>query len=355
LATRPREGDLVYFPLGQRLFEVKFVEHEQPFYQLGKLYVYELKCELFEYEDEVIDTSVYEIDSQIQEEGFITTLNLIGVGNTAEVTPFVGTGYIQEITLTNDGNGYTSIPTVAISTSPSGNPLHNASAVAITTVRGGVYSIKEILLTNAGAGYTTPPTISIISTTGTGAIATCGINTTSYGIVRTVIDDNGSGYAGNIPTITFSGPVGIGSTAIGVLTINAATNGISSVRFVNPGYGYSEFSYPSATISAPSIITGIGTFVFNEIITGQTSNTKARVKSWDQDTKVLKISFVGIGTTTAGFLPGETLVGTISSASYTVKSYVHNDTYDKYAQNDEIEEEADELLDFSESNPFGTY
>ena len=44
LSTRPREGDLIYFPLGQRLFEVKFVEHEQPFYQLGKTYVYELKC-----------------------------------------------------------------------------------------------------------------------------------------------------------------------------------------------------------------------------------------------------------------------------------------------------------------------
>jgi hypothetical protein len=56
LATRPREGDLIYFPLGQRLFEVKFVEHEQPFYQLGRNYVYELKCELFEYEDEVLLT-----------------------------------------------------------------------------------------------------------------------------------------------------------------------------------------------------------------------------------------------------------------------------------------------------------
>ena len=54
LSTRPREGDLIYFPLGQRLFEVKFVEHEDPFYQLGKNYVYQLKCELFEYEDEVI-------------------------------------------------------------------------------------------------------------------------------------------------------------------------------------------------------------------------------------------------------------------------------------------------------------
>jgi len=49
VATRPREGDLIYFPLGQRIFEVKFVEHENPFYQLGKNYVYELKCELFEY------------------------------------------------------------------------------------------------------------------------------------------------------------------------------------------------------------------------------------------------------------------------------------------------------------------
>jgi len=40
---RPREGDLVYFPLGKRLFEVKFVEHEKPFYQLGKNYVYEIQ------------------------------------------------------------------------------------------------------------------------------------------------------------------------------------------------------------------------------------------------------------------------------------------------------------------------
>jgi hypothetical protein len=68
ISSRPKEGDLIYFPLGQRLFEVKFVEHEVNFYQLGKLYVYELKCELFEYEDEVIDTSINEIDTQIQDE-----------------------------------------------------------------------------------------------------------------------------------------------------------------------------------------------------------------------------------------------------------------------------------------------
>jgi len=53
LSSRPKEGDLIYFPLGNRLFEIKFVEHEKPFYQLQGLYTYQLKCELFRYEDEL--------------------------------------------------------------------------------------------------------------------------------------------------------------------------------------------------------------------------------------------------------------------------------------------------------------
>lgn len=65
LSTRPKEGDLIYFPLGDRLFEIKFVEHEKPFYQLQKNYVYELRCELFRYENEVIDTGIDEIDDTI--------------------------------------------------------------------------------------------------------------------------------------------------------------------------------------------------------------------------------------------------------------------------------------------------
>ena len=51
LSTRPKEGYLIYFPLGQRLFEIKYVEHEKPFYQLQKNYVYELSCEMFRYGD----------------------------------------------------------------------------------------------------------------------------------------------------------------------------------------------------------------------------------------------------------------------------------------------------------------
>lgn len=60
---RPNEGDLVWFPATKHLFEIKFVEAEKPFYQLGKGYVWECQCELFEYSDENLDTGVAEIDA----------------------------------------------------------------------------------------------------------------------------------------------------------------------------------------------------------------------------------------------------------------------------------------------------
>jgi hypothetical protein len=61
--TRPAEGDLIYFPLTKKLFEVRFVEHEDPFYQLGKLYVYKLRIETFQYASEKLETGVAEIDA----------------------------------------------------------------------------------------------------------------------------------------------------------------------------------------------------------------------------------------------------------------------------------------------------
>ncbi len=60
---RPNEGDLIWFPSTKHLFEIKFVEAERPFYQLGKGYVWECQCELFEYSDEQLDTGVAEIDA----------------------------------------------------------------------------------------------------------------------------------------------------------------------------------------------------------------------------------------------------------------------------------------------------
>lgn len=62
IPNRPAEGDLLYFPLTGGLFEIKFVEHQDPFYQLKKLYTYRLEVELFQYSSEVINTGVEEID-----------------------------------------------------------------------------------------------------------------------------------------------------------------------------------------------------------------------------------------------------------------------------------------------------
>ena len=352
LSSRPREGDLVYFPLGQRLFEVKFVEHEQPFYQLGKLYVYELKCELFEYEDEVIDTTIDEIDTQVQEEGYITTLNLIGIGTTATATATIGTGYVREIYLNNDGYGYISAPIVAISSAPIGGT--NASAVAITTTSGGIKSVKEILLINAGSGYTVAPTITISGGGGTGAAATCSIETSQNGIIKFDMTNNGRGYATK-PLITITGSVGSGQTAVGIASLgtNAGITSVTSIRISNPGAGYTQA--PVVTIAAPPVITGFGTYIFNEIVTGSLSNTQARVKSWDKDTNVLKVSFVSIGSSISGFYPGENIVGSSSLASYAVSTFDQWDLYDKYGENKMIEDEADQIIDFSQSNPFGNY
>ena len=357
LSTRPREGDLVFFPLGSRLFEIKFVEHEDPFYQLGKNYVYKLKCELFEYEDEVIDTSLDIIDTQVQEEGFIATLKLVGVGRTATAVASIDSGYIREIFLNNDGSGFTGTPTVAISTSPSGQSGDNATAVAFTTERAGVRSIEKILLTNAGANYTSPPTITFIGGGGTGAAATCSINTSTKGVVRFTMTDGGVGF-GTAPIVTVSvPPAGIASDrAVGIASIGDAGDGFNQVNSIfvsNPGIAYT--TVPTVTISNPETISGIGTYLFNEIVQGMRSGAQARVKSWDKDTGILGISNIGIGTTVSGFFAGEDVKGLTSEALFSVSVYDDEDRTDKYNEGDIFESEADAILDFTESNPFGTF
>lgn len=63
LDARPAEGDLLYFEKTKSLFEIKKVEFQDPFYQAGKLYVYKLICELYEYSSENIDTGITDIDN----------------------------------------------------------------------------------------------------------------------------------------------------------------------------------------------------------------------------------------------------------------------------------------------------
>ena len=361
ISSRPREGDLIYFPLGKRIFEVKFVEHEKPFYQLGKNYVYELRCELFEYEDEMggwetATAITEEIDEVLESQGYITTLKLISIGSTATVGVTTSTGYIRKISLTNDGYGYTQVPTVAISTAPPGGT--DATAVAITSATNNVFSINEILLTNPGSGYTVAPTVSIVSvgqtitgvgytTYGVGAAATAILVTSSAGISGVTINSGGSGYP-SAPTITFATPSSGVGTAVGRLSVTT-DNVVDKVFISDAGIGYTSGT-ATATISNPPIITGIGTYQYNEEVTGSISGAKARVKTWDVTTNTLKV-----GTTDGTFLVSDVIVGTSSSARYSVDFIESAEFSDKYDKGDEIEQEADLIVDFSESNPFGNY
>lgn len=84
---RPLEGDLIFFPLNNKFFEIKFVEHENPFYQLGKNYVFSLSVELFQFSEENINTQIDEIDQAGDRLEYTKTLTIgtpVGSGSFRE-------------------------------------------------------------------------------------------------------------------------------------------------------------------------------------------------------------------------------------------------------------------------------
>ena len=354
LSSRPKEGDLIYFPLGDRLFEIKFVEHEQPFYQLQKNYVYTLKCELFRYEDEVIDTSISFIDDNIggsggeqdsAQAGIIQKLNMVGTGITASAITTVVNGGIRFFTVTNRGSGYINSPRVAISSAPGGG----VSGIGSATLIGGIVvctdsanpatkSVQSIEVINPGFGYTIAPKVLIFGD-GSGATATSTIGDGVVGVIT--VTNSGGGYI-NSPSIVFTG---ISSVSAAATAVVSSAGSITQIRITNTGLGYTQ--PPSITIGNPSL-SSLGSYTFNEIITGSTSGTTARVRSWSSVTNVLEVSKVS-----GEFIAGETLVGTASSASRTLRSIEVFAVKDGYSDNETIEEEADSIIDFSNKNPFG--
>ena len=346
LSTRPKEGDLIWFPLGDRLFEIKFVEHEKPFYQLQKTYVYELRCELFRYEDEVIDTGVEEIDDNVKDEGYIQSLTMVGAGITATAFTGIVDGGVRLITVTNRGNGYTSSPRVAISSAPAGG----LTAVGIATLIGGLvdcngntenYKVQGVEIVNPGYGYTNAPSVAFVGGGGAGAAATTTIGDGVIGIVT--LTSGGSGYVGE-PTVTFSGAPGAGVTATARAHINTA-GVVTAIYITNAGLGYTEA--PTITVSSP-YFSGSGTYIYNETVVGSISSTTALVKEWNSVDNLLKVSNIS-----GSFVNGDVLTGSESGATYKIRIINKYNTTDTYAENDTIESEADAIIDFSESNPFG--
>jgi len=253
---RPNEGDLIWFPVAKHLFEIKFVEAERPFYQLGKGYVWEMQCELFEYSDEKIDTGVTEIDSI--ETAFAHTISLImdpgGIGNFTVGEEIVGDEFLAKATAT----------------------------------------------------------------------------ITSGAVSSTTLSDGGEHYNPAIPpAVTFSAPPSPGTRATGTATVSA--NGIvTGITLTNPGSGYT--SAPTVTIDYSP------------------KDNRAEVKSWNPTTRALEVI-----NRTGTFTTAETITGLTSNAKWSPYSYnTLNNTNSTYDKNSEYEIADDSIIDFTETNPFGS-
>lgn len=143
LPNRPCEGDLIYFPLTKGLFEIKFVKHQDPFYQLGKLYTYKLQVELFQYASEAIDTGIKEIDA-------FESLKTFNTNTTRNPH-----GEIIRVDISNPGSGYASAPNVTF-TSSSG---YGATAEAVLGIDTDSDKVVAVNIITAGSGYQTSPVV----------------------------------------------------------------------------------------------------------------------------------------------------------------------------------------------------
>ena len=369
LSTRPKGGDLIWFPLDDRLYEIKDIEYAKPYYQLQNLYVYELYCELFRYQDEVISTGIDDIDNELLGDetdgltddgintivGVTQTLTMVGTAVSATAVTGLVDGGVRAFTITNRGGGYGMVPTVNIGSAPAGG----VTAVGIATMIGGInvcnlnanprlQSVQGVNVSNPGSGYTVAPTVTFSTTdgTGSGAAATTILGDDIVGIVT--ITNPGGGYIDN-PVITFTNEVfktGVTTAGAAATSVVSAAGTIANIYLTNTGVGYSVA--PTISIAAPTGGTNTGNFVFNETVTGSSSGTTARVRSWNGDTNVLEVANVS-----GSFTRGETLTGATSGATRTLRTIDRTVNNDPYADNFDIETAADAILDFSEQNPFG--
>jgi len=344
---RPREGDLIYFPLGRRLFEIKYVEHEQPFYQLGTGYTYELQCELFEYEDEILNTSIDEIDSTIINKGFVNTLNMVPLSNRAEATVKLDTGYIRELTILNEGNNFKETPSIYITPPPEGGVEPNVIAL-LTKADSNIIepAIKQLITFNSGSGYVENPNAITVGGGGDDCIIRTIVNTLSMGVVEFEITNSGAGYPEDAAIIVYdkdNNPVAEGL---------ALTDGekIVSAIIKDPGEDLSEDV--NVVVSAPAS-SGEGAYLYNEIIIGKESGMQARVRGWNAITCQLEITNLDPEKKFINFQPGEIIEGEKSGARYSLKNFNGDQTpADGFSQNDGIQEEADVVVDTNEYNQF---
>ena len=255
VSSRPNEGDLLYFPLTQDIYEIKFVGKEEPFFQFGKIQFYAITAEIYEVGSDDFDTGVAEIDAieQLFDNAIKLVMDPGGTGDFTLGEEVVGDEFLAKATSAITGD-----------------------------------AVSGITISDGGAHYkvATPPSVTITGGGGTGATATATVSST--GIVNGItITSAGSGYT-SAPTITID---------------------------YSPKDNRAEVKSWDSTTRALSVINRTGTFTTAEVITGLTSGAK-----WSPETF-------------------DTL----------------NNVNSNYDQNRQIENDADNIVDWSEGNPFGEF
>ena len=432
---RPQEGDLIYFPLTSNYFEIKFVEHEEPFYQLGKGYVYKLKAELFEYSDEQGD--IFDSDEELVDYGYTIKhyylpVNGITATGSATVSNNETLGLVGGIgTVTSNGNNYgvsqsytgdgnvgvydtNGLTTYEVYTNSSGGislVLPSGIGSGLTYAVGDIVTIagdkiggttpaddisftipsvgslfqdsgpvEQIYISNNGSKYNEAPTVTIsapvntsngVQATATAYLANVtlsGGSPTSSAIIRATVKegeirsvqivDGGANYDEDRVTLVVSAPDSPGRYA--TLTPTFTNGTLTAINIVNGGSGYKSVKvvditnagsrYTSATVTFSAAPTGItGAFTVPETVTGSVTGTTANMVQWDAQEGWVKLK-----SPTGSFAIGESMVGSESGATIVLDSYNEMATADpKYSEAVTFETLADDILDFSETNPFG--
>jgi len=327
-SKRPNEGDLLYFPLTQQFFQIKFVEHEKPFRQLDAIQTYQLIVETMEFSDERIETGIKEIDDITKDSGYSVVFKLIDG--------------IKSVYLTNAGTGYGRNTTVTFGPPGTGSK----ASVSVSTTNG---SISSINLTEPGIGYSTAPLVSFIGSGSNASAITTVANKKSFKTGELVFGSSKSADATatitsgsvtnikvlklgeeykTVPTVTISSPAtGVKATATAVLT-----NGkVTSINITNPGSGYT---------TAPTIT-----------IQRSPSEPKGKVTRYDGTNKELELINI-VGT----FVDNDTLVGEETGAEWTITSFsTIEKENDPGAENEWFELSGDKIIDWTAKNPFGEY
>ena len=264
---RPNDGDLIWFPLNETVFEIKYVENQKPFYQLGSLYTYTMTCEVFEYGDTIFDTGIPEVDNTEAESGvYPIVLNVGGLGQFDRDEKVVGTRF-------------------------------NAAATTVVAPSG---VLGAITVTSGGGKYPEAPNAFWYTPSGT----IIGTSTTviSGGIVTKV----------NAPSL--------------------------------------PFVYGDEVYDQQGNVVGISGYAPSITIDKSPGNVAGKVATWDPATRVLNVAYLN-GT----FDINERIEGEDSGAKWTVTSYDSLNMTDSFSENREIELVADDILDFTEQNPFGEF